>query len=1348
MAKSIDKHINVWVNGKQVENNLKSIRSAIIQTTNELNKMTVGSDEYIEHSKKLTQLKSIYEEYRKELKLTSKELDIGNEKLNNRIVNMGALSSVYQTASGAVRRFIGATQEYVDAYAAMDDAMTNVSKYTGLTREELKQLNEEFRKMDTRTPTEKLNALAADAGRLGITSKEAIKDFVEAADIINVALGEDLGEDAVKNVGKMATMFGESDRLGLRGAMIATASAVNTLAQSSSASEPYIMDFTARLSGIANTAGITQAQIMGIASAMDQNMGQVEKSATAVQTVMMDMMSKTEKYANLVGMTTEEFRKMVDNDMNTAFLTVIDSFNKINESGPSALADTLADLKLKGAGVQETLLTLASHTDQLRESQSLATQAYADGNSVINEADAVNNNAAAQLEKSKKRMQEVKVELGEKLIPIMTKLYEILSSGASWLTKNVKLVELVGEAIGAYILVVTLANAKMKIHNAHLVLSNGYHKTHRAVVLASAAAQAAFEKDTVRANRALALSGKNLSGITGSFGKLGTAIKGVASKCARFVRFGPVAFLLGIAAAVLKVNRNVNEGKRAVEEISKASKERYASEIASIETEKVKIDQLREIINSENASRDKKLNAIQQLQNIIPGYVAELSEEGRVIKENTSAIDDYIKKMQERVQLNIFESQYQELETKAQEIVDRKNERKEKDYSFFGHLHNVFWYDWDNPDGNSFSRSLSDIRKEQEKVLAKMKEIRVAMEPTDQTILPQGGNQSGETVHTGDPATCQCEACKAARDEARKKAEADRKKLLEDRKQFQKRLKDFNEAERIETLNEWEKTKDGIVKKYQEMIDEANRLYGKGNIYAQQLAVQLPQAITRAAEGYLKDYSDKISDFSDKTEKMLAEINKDDQNEFISKILGTQQEWDEHISMAQENVATLKTIMDSMEPGDPDRPLFETLIRQNIDEITNAEFGKQQAELAVIGMYINKYTQLVNDAEDDVLMNTMTDSEKKQYLWEKEKEAKKKAYEAQIGIAEKMLEVQKVLNSGDEESVRKIENLIKRLQDLKSKVDEMEMPDDGSNNEKQSHSGILAFLDISKKDPWEKNLERATESLRELQSVAFDVYNSIAERQRNAAEVEMNTFAEAQNKKTKTLQQQLNDGLISQKYYDAQLEKMEEEKEKKEREINHEQFEREKRSNLIKAVIEGALAASTSFTNGGGFPWGLIPMALSLAVTGAQISTIASQVNPYARGGFINQKQIALMGEEGREWIASNTLLTDKKTAPIIAALEEYQRGNKNALQLFAPKPNWNYLSQSANRISSNFASEKTQVVNNYYTSEKENSELLSEIKRMNQFLSDPKNRQAYISYKIQTETTANREFIKKASAL
>ena len=82
---NVNKTIHITVDGKEVDNNLKSIRSAISKTTNELNKMTVGSDEYVAHSKKLAELKRIYEDYREELKLTEKELKAGDDQLKGSI---------------------------------------------------------------------------------------------------------------------------------------------------------------------------------------------------------------------------------------------------------------------------------------------------------------------------------------------------------------------------------------------------------------------------------------------------------------------------------------------------------------------------------------------------------------------------------------------------------------------------------------------------------------------------------------------------------------------------------------------------------------------------------------------------------------------------------------------------------------------------------------------------------------------------------------------------------------------------------------------------------------------------------------------------------------------------------------------------------------------------------------------------------------------------------------------------------------------------------------------------------------------------------------------------------------
>ena len=192
------------------------------------------------------------------------------------------LTTMVNTATNAVSNFMGTLDGYVNDYAEIAEHMASVSKYTGMSAEEVDELNEAFKRMDTRTSRAALNDLAADAGRLGIQGKQEVLDFVEAANMLNVALGEDLGEGAVRNIGKLAELFGDSEKMGLKQAMLATGSTINELAQSSSANEGYIMDFTARLSGMAKQAGMTQAQVMGLAAVMDQAMVNAEEGSTAL----------------------------------------------------------------------------------------------------------------------------------------------------------------------------------------------------------------------------------------------------------------------------------------------------------------------------------------------------------------------------------------------------------------------------------------------------------------------------------------------------------------------------------------------------------------------------------------------------------------------------------------------------------------------------------------------------------------------------------------------------------------------------------------------------------------------------------------------------------------------------------------------------------------------------------------------------------------------------------------------------------------------------------------------------------------------------------------------------------
>ena len=329
----------------------------------------------------------------------------------NRYAAMGA------GGVGALTGMALTARKCVDEYAEMEEAEAQVIKYTGMTRDEVKGLNEEFKEMDTRTAREKLNALAGDAGRLGITGKKDVLEFVDAADKINVALGEDLGDDAVKNIGKLAQMFGEDQKLGLRGAMLATGSAINEVAQNSSAAEAYLVGFTARVAGAANQAKVAQGDILGYASVLDQNMQQQEMAATAFQTLMMTMFQEPAKFAKIAGQSVEDFTSLIKKDANEAILQFLDTLNK--KGGLDQLAPMFKEMGLDGVRASGVISTMAGKIDDIRKAQRLANDAYRDGTSIINEFNVQNNTVQAGLDKAKKNFKDVRVELGEKLQPVM-----------------------------------------------------------------------------------------------------------------------------------------------------------------------------------------------------------------------------------------------------------------------------------------------------------------------------------------------------------------------------------------------------------------------------------------------------------------------------------------------------------------------------------------------------------------------------------------------------------------------------------------------------------------------------------------------------------------------------------------------------------------------------------------------------------------------------------------------------------------------------------------------------------------------------------------------------------------
>lgn len=292
-------------------------------------------------------------------------------------------------------------------FTELSDKLADVQKTTGLTKQEVKDLDKELLKLNTRSSRNELLELARVAGKLGVQGKNNILGFVSAADKINVALSEDLGgdtEEAIRQVGKLVDIFKIKDQYGLEQGLLKMGSAINALGASSTANEGYIVEFTKRLAGIAPNANISAADSLGLAATMDQ-LGQAsEVSTTVISKLVVAIGKDIPYYSKVAKMGIGEFTSLLQTDTNEAILRVLEGSNG-SESGLIGMVSALEALDVDGQRAATVLGVLTKNTETLREQQSLANREFQKGTSLTQEFNTKNETLAGNLQKIGKSIQ-------------------------------------------------------------------------------------------------------------------------------------------------------------------------------------------------------------------------------------------------------------------------------------------------------------------------------------------------------------------------------------------------------------------------------------------------------------------------------------------------------------------------------------------------------------------------------------------------------------------------------------------------------------------------------------------------------------------------------------------------------------------------------------------------------------------------------------------------------------------------------------------------------------------------------------------------------------------------------
>ena len=1375
----MDRHINIWLNQQGIENNLKSIRAAITKTANELNKLPIGSEEWYKKSEKLTRLKSIYSSINKEIGTSTKELEAAAEKSRNFMMAAGGVVTVLQGVSAAARRFVSATQEYVDAYASLDDAMSAVQKTTGMTREEVELLKNSLQSIDTRTSTEQLLKIAEIGGRMGL-AKEEIRDFTEAVNKANVALGDSFqgGAEEISSIlGKISLAYKETRDQNIGQSITQIGSALNEVGASANATEGNIASFVQRVGSMPEVFRPTVEQAIALGAAFEESSIDAEVASRAFGIVMMKASTNVEGFAAAMHRPAEEIEELINTNPAQFFVEFAESLNGLKGT---EIGSVLKDLKLNADGVNKIIGAMSTNTERFTEILNTSNTAFAEAISLDNEYAVVNENAAAQLDKAKKAVQDAKAALGEELIPLITELTKGTASSIKVVTEAIKwgtqhkgvLLSLAA----AYAVLLVAKNRKLKADKAEAA------QTRITNVLKQKAINTAVKKKVALTQETAATEAKRLAEMKARL----ETLKGVAADnqlravlrqetvaktanaaatraqaqaqrllntATKSTPWGLIA--AGITTAVVLITSYVDK----LREASKATKElnKKISEESSYAEYLIGV-----LKNTEEGSTEYK-KALEKLKELYPDIIQAHTDEHGKLTNLDEAYRDIVTSIENKIAAQLKEEAVTEALNEKLTTTREKLTKINKELSSQGLSDNKRKEVYDIiqsqiPKLLSEGKSISDVTRI---VSNNVAQLGVNVDVVERNIFKTGTtirgfisdiaqanvaatdaiNKAGLTYdplikkpastppttnevqhNPSDPEHCQCAECKNQRKkEATERAKEEEKKW----KTFQEKVASLRNKAAQENLDGWEKVKAQTAAKYDELIKDAEQFGKKGVALAKQLEQEKVEAVAAAGQKYLEKHGKTLEDFSRKILDWGKDLMPESGNEVLDALLGTEQKWSQRFSEAQKQMQDLLDLRKLFVADNIDTTSLDALINKLGDEMN----GMADLEAADIQKTLEKYQKdidtFITNEQKDVANATISETER-------QKQAIREKYEDEIKLIEK-LKAARQAQSGEDADVSDLEVQIEKLK----KLLDQQLSNVDTQASKSANKSVwqqLAEFDWSKmSENWQSALGLMSQGLQEFANAAFDIYGSIAQIQDNMMEAELQKTQEIYDAKSAALQRQLNQGVISQKAYDAKMQKLNEEKEKKERKLKHEQFAREKTANIIQALVNGALAVTNIWSQWAGQPIVAAVLTAAAATTNAlQIAAIASQPNPYYKGGYIRGRQYAVMGEQGDEWVASNKLLKDRETAAVIAALDDYQRGNRNALAgitFAAPDPK--IMSQAISGNGRTFAP-SNQVTNNYYPAD--NGELLKELRQMNEFLRDPQNRRSYISREIQLE--------------
>lgn len=436
---------------------LEDLQKAAAQLQEELSKTGRDAKKYVEKSMDLRRVN----EQINEVKRSWQEHD------NQIVATIKRLTS-YVLVYAGFNEVVGRIKQLYQANLQLSDSLADIEKTTGLSTESVAELSREIDSIDTRTAQQELHDLAYEAGKLGISAKEDVLGFVKAGNQLLVALGEDLGgAEAVRQLMKVNAILGETQKLGVEKALLATGSAINEISQTSRASAGPIVDIVTRIGAIGEAAGLSMSNLIALGGTVDALGQNAEMSGTALNTFISTLTSNTTEVAQAVGLSDDYLKNLIE--QGKTIQAVIAVFEKMNAMGGlDVLAPIMKDLGSDGERIKQVLVTLSSGVDELKAQVFTSSRAFKEATSVTDEYNIKNENAMGIMQRMGNAIKESFINSG--FVEWLTDVLRYISSIPNRFERGEKSIRLMAVTVQALVGVMIATSSAVQKASANIVL--------------------------------------------------------------------------------------------------------------------------------------------------------------------------------------------------------------------------------------------------------------------------------------------------------------------------------------------------------------------------------------------------------------------------------------------------------------------------------------------------------------------------------------------------------------------------------------------------------------------------------------------------------------------------------------------------------------------------------------------------------------------------------------------------------------------------------------------------------------------------------------------------------------